>query len=73
VLLATRRSLDGDDVPTVAELLAQEDPQVLVDLARETGDTGLASARRWFASYGSCSVDEPLEDLVELGLLEVQG
>jgi hypothetical protein len=29
-----------------------------------------SGARAWFASYGSCSVAEPLTDLVELGLLD---
>ena len=29
-----------------------------------------AGARRWFTSYGSCSVSDPLDDLVGLGLLE---
>ena len=29
----------------------------------------LAGARRWFTSFGSCSVAEPLADLRELGLL----
>ena len=27
-------------------------------------------ARRWFTSFGSCSVSEPLDDLITLGLLE---
>jgi len=30
----------------------------------------LAGAPRWFTSYGSCSVSEPLDELVGLGLLE---
>ncbi len=29
----------------------------------------LAGARRWFTSFGSCSVTEPLDDLRQLGLL----
>ncbi len=31
----------------------------------------LAAGRRWFTSFGCCSVIEPLEDLVELGLVEL--
>ena len=42
-------------------------PNDLVALAR-TSD--LAGTRRWFTSFGSCSVQEPLEDLVGLGLVE---
>ena len=32
--------------------------------------TDVAGARRWFTSFGSCSVTEPLDDLLALGLLE---
>ncbi len=67
VLLATRRALDGGSVSEVAEVLDDHYANDLVALAR-TSD--LAGARRWFTSYGSCSVTEPLDDLVGLGLLE---
>jgi hypothetical protein len=67
VLLATRRAFDGGSVAEVAEVLDDHYANDLVALAR-TSD--LAGARRWFASYGSCSVTEPRDDLVGLGLLE---
>ena len=67
VLLATRRAFDGGTVAEVAEVLDDHYANDLVALAR-TSD--LAGARRWFTSYGSCSVTEPLEDLLGLGLLE---
>ncbi|MGN6781011.1 MAG: hypothetical protein ACTHJH_05875 [Marmoricola sp.] len=63
VLLATRAGLDGADVVAVLEetapsaLLAGLDP------------AGLARARRWFTSFGSCSIAEPRDDLVELGVI----
>ena len=37
---------------------------------RAARDEDLARARRWFTSFGSCSVTEPLDDLLALGLLE---
>jgi hypothetical protein len=67
VLLATRRAFDGGTVAEVAEVLDDHYANDLVALAR-TSD--LAGARRWFTSYGSCSVTEPLDDLLGLGLLE---
>jgi hypothetical protein len=67
VLLATRQAFDGASVGEVATLLADHYPNDLVALAR-TSD--LAGARRWFVSFGSCSVQEPLDDLVGLGLVE---
>ena len=66
VLLATRRAFDGGTVAEVAEVLDDHYANDLVALAR-TSD--LAGARRWFTSYGSCSVTEPLDDLVGLGLV----
>ena len=37
---------------------------------RGLADGGVAAARRWFTSFGSCSVTEPLDDLIALGLVE---
>jgi hypothetical protein len=67
VLLATRQAFDGATTAEVAGLLADHYPNDLVALAR-TSD--VAGARRWFTSFGSCSVDEPLQELVGLGLIE---
>ena len=38
-------------------------------LAADARDADLAGARRWFTSFGSCSVKDPLDDLVSLGLV----
>ncbi len=67
VLLATRQAFDGATQQEVATLLADHYPNDLVALAR-TSD--LAGARRWFVAFGSCSVTEPLDDLLGLGLIE---
>lgn len=67
VLLATRAAFDGATQAEVAQVLDDHYANDLVALARQSD---LAGARRWFTSYGSCSVLEPLEDLVGLGLLE---
>ena len=68
LLLASRRAFDGGTVAEVAEVLDDHYTNDLVALAR-TSD--LAGARRWFTSYGSCSVSEPRDELLALGLLEV--
>jgi hypothetical protein len=67
VLLATRRAFDGGSLTEVTEILDDRYTNDLVALAR-TSD--LAGARRWFTSFGSCSVTDPLDDLLGLGLLE---
>ncbi len=67
VLLATRRAFDGATVPEVVDLLERRDGS---SLAEESRALDLAGARRWFTSFGSCSVSEPLDDLIALDLLE---
>ncbi|WP_234410786.1 hypothetical protein [Nocardioides terrigena] len=64
VLLATGRAFDGasrDD--TVATLEERDATRLGVDLEE------VARARRWFTSFGTCSVDEPVADLLSLDLL----
>ena len=65
VLLATRRAFDGGSRDDVMATLEQRDADAVAADAR-TED--LAGARRWFTSFGSCSVTEPRDDLITLGL-----
>jgi hypothetical protein len=67
VLLATRVAFEGGSVDEVARVLDDSYANDLVAMARQ-GD--LADGRRWFTSFGSCSVADPRDDLVGLGLLE---
>ena len=67
VLVATRLLFDGASVDEAVVVLEQRESAALVEAARELD---LAGARRWFTSFGSCSVAEPLADLRELGLLD---
>jgi hypothetical protein len=67
VLVATRQAFDGAPLDEVVGVLERRDGEAL---AAEGDDLDLAGARRWFTSFGSCSVDEPLADLLSLGLLE---
>jgi hypothetical protein len=63
VLAATQALWDGGTVADATDVLEQRDGAVLAA-------TDLPGARRWFTSFGSCSVTEPLDDLISLGLLE---
>jgi hypothetical protein len=67
VLAATRHAFDGAAPDDVVATLERRDGDALAADAR---DLDLAGARRWFTSFGSCSVEEPLDDLLTLGLLE---
>lgn len=70
VLAATRAALDGLGPAEVARRLDTTAAETVGGWLDEAGPEGLASARRWFVSFGSCSVLEPLEDLVDLGLVD---
>jgi hypothetical protein len=63
VLVATRACLDGGG--TVAALEQTDAGALLSGL----DDGTLDRTRRWFTSFGSCSILEPHDDLVELGLI----
>jgi hypothetical protein len=69
VLLATRASLDGQSQEEVAAVLEDTEGPGLASRLSSDPDQA-ARTRRWFTSFGSCSVLEAHEDLVELGLLE---
>jgi hypothetical protein len=67
LMVATRRLFDGTPVDEAAEIV---DLAAVPELLTLAFDTDLAGARRWFTSFGSCSVTEPLESLIATGLLE---
>lgn len=63
VLRATRATLDGEDAVAVLE---ETDPAALL---ANLDPGALGRARRWFTSFGSCSVTEPRDDLLDLGVI----
>lgn len=63
LLVATRQAWDGAGRDEVVATLEERSGDAL-----DTAE--LERARRWFTSFGSCSVSEPLDDLITLGLLE---
>jgi hypothetical protein len=66
VLVAVQAAAEGGEVADVAELLAATDPLLLVERVR----VGRADGRPLWAGFGSCSIVEPLTDLVRLGLVD---
>jgi hypothetical protein len=70
MLVATRASLDGASQDEVAAVLEDRDGATLAARAGELSEDQAAGTRKWFTSFGSCSIDEPRHDLTALGLLE---
>ncbi|MGH8870081.1 MAG: hypothetical protein ACRDYU_19095 [Actinomycetes bacterium] len=69
VLAATRAGLIGAEAEDMAAILAERDRTAVVGLLERMSDADAAVVRAFFLSYGSCSVTEPLDDLLALGLL----
>jgi hypothetical protein len=68
LLLATGASIEGAPAGDVARLLAERDEQAVVAKLRAAGDNWLGVARSRWLSFGTCSVSEPIADLVRLQL-----
>nr|MDT0662696.1 hypothetical protein [Micromonospora sp. DSM 115978] len=66
VLAGVLAAAEGGEVADVAELLAATDPQAFVDRVRARR----SGSRPLWAGFGSCSIVEPLTDLVRLGLVD---
>ncbi|HXU98190.1 MAG TPA: hypothetical protein VFP03_08835 [Jiangellaceae bacterium] len=69
ILLAVAACLDGADVDEAVAVLADRDGSRLASRLTGFDDGRARGLRRWFTSFGSCSVREPIQDLVALGLV----
>jgi hypothetical protein len=69
VLLATGAAADGADVSEIAAILGQRDRAAMAAAAGALDSETAAEIRWLFTSFGTCSTEEPVADLVSLGLL----
>ncbi len=69
VLLATGAAAAGAEAGEVAGLLAERDPGRVAAAVKALDEDAAGQIRWLFTSFGTCSVDEPVADLVSLGLL----
>ncbi len=69
ILLATAASLEGATPDEITALLAERDEALVVKGVEALDSAHVTEARRRFRSFGTCSVPEPIDDLVRLGLL----
>ncbi|MEN3301041.1 hypothetical protein [Pseudonocardia sp.] len=70
LLLATEAVARGADDADVRALLAERDGAVVAARVRELGEDRVAAARARFLSFGTCSITDPLTELVDLGLVD---
>jgi hypothetical protein len=69
MLLATARLLAGGSTEDVRAALESTDGKAMAEEAQNLTEHEALSVRGVFASYGSCSLTDPVKDLEELGLL----
>ena len=67
MLRATHALARGASADEAAAILADREPP------RGLGADPIREARAWFVSFGTCSVTEPVADLVALELINVDG
>lgn len=65
IAIATHAATGEAEVDEISRYLAITDPTHLASLIR---DIPTESWRTWFRSFGTCSIDEPLESLEDLGI-----
>ncbi|WP_328842712.1 hypothetical protein [Streptomyces sp. NBC_00258] len=70
VLLATAAAAARATAPQVRDVLAHQDVRAVGDAVRRLSPEVTADARRYFRSFGTCSIEEPLADLNDLRLLQ---
>lgn len=69
LLLAVEAARGGAGVDAVTAMLEERDARLLADRARALDPARQQAVRRWFGSFGTCSINGPVDDLVSLGLL----
>lgn len=69
ILAATGAATQGADITGVASLLAVRSGPELINSLRQLTADDVARTRRAFTAYGTCSIAEPLADLIKLGAL----
>ncbi|MEZ0108219.1 hypothetical protein ABH920_002217 [Catenulispora sp. EB89] len=69
VLLAAERASDGAEIEDVAAVLAVTDGADLAERVKALTVEDTARTRDLFHGFGSCSFQEPIDDLSKLGLL----
>ena len=73
LVVAVRTALDGGGPAAIAAALAERNEHEVVRRVARLDDIAATAVRGWFASYGSCSIAEPVAELERLGLAAPDG
>jgi hypothetical protein len=70
VLCATAHAVAGRGLPDIVALLAEQRVERLLGELSSLDAVAARRVRRSFVAFGTCSIDEPLNDLHQLGALQ---
>lgn len=71
VLLATHAALEGAEHGELAALLSERDGELIAEKLTDLSHQQAQAARATFTAFGTCSIAEPLADLLALGLVSL--
>ena len=71
VLLAVRSASNDGALAAVEALLAQRDSQLLADSVSDLDEADAARVRSFFTAYGCCEVTDPIGELDDLDVLDL--
>ncbi len=69
LLLATDAAVRGADADELVRILAERDGSAIAERIAALPEQRVAATRAAFRSFGTCSVSDPLTEMIELGLL----
>jgi hypothetical protein len=69
VALAARVAAGTGNAASTATALGERDPATVAAQVRALGPADVRAVRAMFHSFGTCSIDEPIDDLQQLGLI----
>jgi hypothetical protein len=70
VLHAVRWALNGAEVDELEPLLAEQDPEPVLEAVSRMSIADASITRAFFTAYGCCGVMDPIGELSTLGLIE---
>jgi hypothetical protein len=69
LLCAVKAALNGAEVDELADLLAERESDPLVRRTHAMSEADASVMRAFWSSFGCCGVTDPIDELVDLGLL----
>jgi hypothetical protein len=70
VALAARVAAGTGNAAATTEVLAERDPRAIAERIWDLSRSDVDAIRAMFCSFGTCSIEEPIADLIQMGLVK---